>query len=152
MVNIPAGISSGQQIRVSGKGGKGVNGGPNGDLYVEVLVSEHTDFKREGNDIHLDVPLSFVDCALGTQIDVPTVYGEVTVTIPEGTQPDQILKLKGRGVQDLRTKKPGDQYLHIKVKTPTKLSKNQKDLLKEFQAQENKKDGPFAKWKERFKK
>lgn len=152
LVNIPAGISSGQQIRVSGKGGKGVNGGPNGDLYVEVLVADHPDFKREGNDIHLNVPLSFVDCALGTQIDVPTVYGEVTVTIPEGTQPEQILKLKDRGVQDLRTKKPGDQYLHIKVKTPTKLSKNQKDLLKEFQAQESKKDGPFAKWKERFKK
>ncbi len=152
LVNIPAGISSGQQIRVSGKGGKGANGGPNGDLYVEVLVSDHSEFKREGNDIHLDVPLSFVDCALGTQIDVPTVYGEVTVTIPEGTQPDQILKLKGRGVQDLRTKKPGDEYLHVKVKTPTKLSKNQKDLLKEFQAQENKKDGPFAKWREHFRK
>lgn len=152
LVNIPAGISSGQQIRVAGKGGRGINGGPNGDLYVEVIVADHPDFRREGNDIHLDVPLSFVDCALGTQIDVPYVYGEVTVTIPEGTQPDQILKLKGRGVQDLRTKKPGDEYLHIKVKTPVKLSKAQKDLLKEFQAQESKKEGPFAKWKEHFKK
>lgn len=152
LVNIPAGISSGQQIRVSGKGGRGVNGGPNGDLYVEVIVADHPDFRREGNDIHLDVPLSFVDCALGTQIDVPYVYGEVTVTIPEGTQPDQILKLRGRGVQDLRTKKPGDEYIHIKVKTPVRLSKAQKDLLREFQAQESKKEGPFAKWKERFKK
>ncbi len=152
VVNIPHSINSGQQIRVAGKGGRGINGGSNGDLYVEVIVTEDPDFKREGNDIHLDVPLSFVDCALGTTIDVPTVYGEVSVTIPEGTQPDQILKLKGRGVKDLRSDKPGDQYLHIKVKTPTKLSKNQKDLLTEFQAQENKKEGPFAKWKQRFKK
>jgi molecular chaperone DnaJ len=151
-VNVPAGIASGQQIRVSGKGGRGINGGPNGDLYVEVLVADHPSFKREGNDIHLEVPLSFVDCALGTSIDVPTVYGEVTVSVPEGTQPDAILKLRGRGVNDLRTKKPGDQYLHIKVKTPTKLSKAQKDLLKEFQAQEDKREGPFSKWKERFKK
>lgn len=152
LVNIPASISSGQQIRVAGKGGRGINGGENGDLYVEVIVTEDPDFKREGNDIHLDVPLSFVDCALGTTIDVPTVYGEVTVNVPEGTQPDQILKLKGRGVKDLRSGKPGDQFLHIKVKTPTKLSKNQRDLLTEFQAQENKKEGPFAKWKQRFKK
>lgn len=152
LVNIPSGISSGQQIRVAGKGGRGINGGPNGDLFVEVLVSEDQDFRREGNDIHLDVPLSFVDCALGTQIDVPTVYGEVTVTIPEGTQPDAVLKLKGRGVKDLRSGKPGDQFLHVKVKTPVKLSKSQKDLLKEFQAQEGKANGPFAKWKERFRK
>ena len=98
LVNIPAGINSGQQIRVSGKGGRGNNGGPNGDLYVEVLVNEDPSFRREGNDIHLDVPLSFVDCALGTEIDVPSVYGEVTVAIPEGTQPDQVLKLKGKGI------------------------------------------------------
>ncbi len=152
LVNIPAGISSGQQIRVSGKGGRGINGGSNGDLYVEVIVTEHPDFKRQGNDIHLEVPLSFIDCALGVSIDVPTVYGEVTVSIPEGTQPDQVLKLKGKGVNDLRSGKPGDEYLHIKVKTPTKMTKGQKDLLKEFQAQENKKEGPFAKWKQRFKK
>lgn len=152
LVNIPAGINSGQQIRVSGKGGRGNNGGPNGDLYVEVLVNEDPSFRREGNDIHLDVPLSFVDCALGTEIDVPSVYGEVTVAIPEGTQPDQVLKLKGKGVKDLRTQKPGDQYLHIKVKTPVRLSKAQKDLLREFQAQEGKKESTFSKWKERFKK
>ncbi|MDY6429899.1 MAG: molecular chaperone DnaJ [Bacilli bacterium] len=149
-VNIPAGINSGQQIRVQGKGMRGQNGGPNGDLYVEVVVNPHPEFKRDGNDIHVEVPLSFVDCALGITVDIPTVYGEVNVTIPEGTQPDQVLKIKDRGVKDLRTGKPGNQYIHISVKTPTKLNKNQKDLLKEFQSQSDKKDSAFAKWKAKF--
>lgn len=151
-VNIPAGIANGQQIRVSGKGQRGLNGGPNGDLYVEVLVSDHEYFKRDGNDIHLDVPLSFVDCTLGKKIDIPTVYGEVTVEVPEGTQPDQILKLRGRGVKDLRNQKPGDMYIHIKVKTPTKLSKQQKSLLNEFSAQTSESDSAYAKWKQKFRK
>lgn len=151
-VNIPAGINSGQQIRVSGKGGRGVNGGPNGDLYVEVIVADHPQFKRDGNDIHLDVPLSFIDCALGTSIVVPTVYGEVEVKIPEGTQPDQILKLRDRGIRDLHTQKPGSMYIHIKVKTPTNLSKGQKKLLEEFAAQGDKKESIFAKWKGAFRK
>lgn len=142
-VNIPSGIASGQQIRVSGKGQRGVNGGPNGDLYVEVQVQPHETFKREGNDIHIDVPLSFVDCALGVTIDVPTVYGDVSVEIPEGTQPDGVLKLRGKGVKDLRTARPGDEFLHIKVKTPTNLSKSEKDLLEEFRKQE---DAKGAKW------
>ena len=139
-VNIPAGIASGQQIRVSGKGQRGTNGGPNGDLYVEVQVQPHETFKREGNDIHIDVPLSFVDCALGVTIDVPTVYGDVSVEIPEGTQPEGILKLRGKGVKDLRSGRPGDEFLHIKVKTPTNLTKSEKDLLDEFRKQED------AKW------
>ena len=142
-VNIPAGIASGQQIRVSGKGQRGTNGGPNGDLYVEVQVQPHETFKREGNDIHIDVPLSFVDCALGVTIDVPTVYGDVSVEIPEGTQPEGILKLRGKGVKDLRSGRPGDEFLHIKVKTPTNLTKSEKDLLDEFRKQE---DAKGAKW------
>ena len=151
-INIPAGISSGQQIRVQGKGGRGYNGGPSGDLYVEVVVAPHPDFKRDGNDIHIEVPLSFVDCALGTTIEVPTVYGEVTVKVPEGTQPDQILKIKERGVKDLRSGRPGDEFVHIKVKTPTKLNKTQRDLLSAFQAQVDKKENVFSKWKDKFKK
>ena len=151
-VNVPAGINSGQQIRVAGKGGRGLNGGPNGDLYVEVLVAEHPTFRRDGNDVHIDVPLSFVDCALGTTIEVPTVYGEVEVRIPEGTQPDQILKISGRGIKDLHNQKPGNQYVHIKVKTPTNLSKSQRKLLEEFQSQTDKSDSIFAKWKKAFKK
>ncbi len=151
-VNIPAGIASGQQVRVTGKGGRGYNGGPNGDLYVEVLVQEHSTFRRDGNDIHVDVPLSFVDCALGTTVTVPTVYGEVEVRIPEGTQPDQVLKVRDRGIKDLHTGKPGSQYIHIKVKTPTNLSKSQKKLLEEFSSQEDRKDNVFSKWKNAFKR
>lgn len=151
-VNVPAGINSGQQIRVTGKGGRGANGGPNGDLYVEVVVSEHPSFRRDGNDIHIEVPLSFVDCALGTTIQVPTVYGEVEVRIPEGTQPDQIIRLKDKGIRDLRTGKPGSQYVHIKVRTPTGLNKNQRKLLEEFAAQEGKGESIFDKWKRVFKR
>ncbi len=151
-VHIPAGINAGQQIRVKDKGGRGYNGGPNGDLFVEVFVSDHPYFTRDGNDVHMDVPLSFVDCALGIEIDIPTVYGEVSVKVPEGTQPDQILKLKGRGIKDLRTEKPGDMYIHIKVKTPSKLSRSQKDLLSEFQKQSGKEESVYNKWRKDFRK
>lgn len=151
-VNVPSGIASGQQIRVTGKGERGVNGGPNGDLYVEVVVADHPQFKRNGNDVHLEVPLSFVDCALGCEIEVPTVYGTVTVSVPEGTQPDQVLRVKGRGIKDLRTQVPGDEYIHVKVETPTKLSKAQKDLLKQFGELGKSGSGPFAKWKSKFGK
>ena len=151
-VNIPAGINAGQQIRVQGKGGRGSNGGPNGDLYVEVLIAPHSDFRRDGNDVHLDVPLSFVDCALGCTIDVPTVYGDVSVKIPEGTQPDQILKIKDHGIKDLRSGRPGNQYIHIKVMTPSKMSRSQRELLNAFKDQTDKKDSEYAKWRSRFKK
>ena len=151
-VNIPAGINAGQQIRVQGKGGRGINGGPNGDLYVEVLIAPHPEFRRDGNDIHLDVPLSFVDCALGCTIDVPTVYGDVSVKIPEGTQPDQILKIKDHGIKDLRSGRPGNQYIHIKVVTPSKMSRTQRDLLSAFKEQTDKKDTEYARWRSKFKK
>lgn len=151
-INIPAGINAGQQIRVQGKGGRGVNGGPNGDLYVEVLVADHPEFRRDGNDIHLDVPLSFIDCALGCTIEVPTVYGDVSVKIPEGTQPDQILKIKDHGIKDLRTGRPGNQYIHIKVTTPQKMSRSQRDLLTAYRDQTDKKDTEYARWRSKFKK
>ncbi len=149
-VNVPAGINAGQQIRVRGKGERGSLGGENGDLYVEIRIKADKNFKRDGNDIHMDLPLSFVSCALGVQIDVQTVYGEVSVDIPAGTQPEQVLKLKGKGVKDLRTGKPGDQYLHVKVQTPTNLSSTQKELLAQFQKEEDAKKGKW--WKGAFKK
>ena len=151
-VNVPAGINTGQQIRVSGKGGRGINGGPNGDLYVEVVVADHSVFRRDGNDIHIDVPLSFVDCALGTTIEVPTVYGDVEVRVPEGTQPDQILRIKEKGIKDLRSGRPGNQYVHIKVKTPTNLTKTPRKLLEQFSGETEKNDSIFAKWKKAFKR
>ena len=150
-IHIPAGIKSGQQIISRGNGERGVNGGPNGDLYIEVLVKEHSYFKREGNDIALTIPLDFVDACLGTKIDVPTVYGEVTLTIPEGSQPGQVLRMKGCGVKDLRSGKPGDQYVKLDIKVPTSLSKDQKEALKKFK-EAKKDDGLFSKFKKMFKK
>lgn len=134
-VSIPAGISNGQQIRLAGKGDRGVNGGENGDLYVEVQVKNHPQFRREGDDIHIDVTLSFIDAALGDEIEVDTVYGKYKIDVPAGTQPDTILKMRGKGVKNLRTQNPGDQYLHIKLKTPEKLSRTQKELLEQFRAE-----------------
>ena len=131
-VHIPAGINNGQQIRLSGMGGVGKNGGPHGDLYLEINVKSHPYFQREGNDIHLEIPLEFVDAILGTKIDVPTVYGDVTLTIPAGTQPGTVLRMKGKGIADLRTQKPGDEYVHLDIKMPTYLSHKQKTSLEEY--------------------
>lgn len=151
-VNIPAGINQGQQIVVRGKGEHGVNGGQNGDLYLEIVLIPHEFFKREGNDIHIDIPISFVDATLGKKIDVPTVYGECEVEIPAGTQPNQILRLKGRGIKDMRKGTPGDEYIHIQIKTPTKLSKDQRKLLEEYQKSEGKDESIFDKFIKSFKK
>jgi molecular chaperone DnaJ len=143
-VNIPAGILSGQQLRVPKKGGRGANGGPNGDLYIEIIVEEHKFFKQNGNDIYLEVPLSFIDAALGAEIDVPTIHGDVALKIPEGTQTDAVLRLKGKGINN------GNQYVVIKLQTPTKLSKKTKDALEAVRKDDN--DGFFTKFKKIFKK
>jgi len=151
-VNIPAGINAGQQILVRGKGGVGRNGGDNGDLYLEIVIIPHEFFKRDGNDIHIDVPISMVDAILGKKVDIPTVYGDVEVEIPAGTQPNQILRLKGRGIKDMRKGVPGDEYVHIQVKTPTKISKEQKKALEEYQKYEPKAESTFEKFKKAFKR
>ena len=152
-VHIPAGIKEGQQIISRGNGERGYNGGQNGDLYIEILVKEHQFFKREGNDIELDIPLDFADACLGTKIDVPTVYGDMTLTIPAGSQPNQILRMKGCGVKDLRSGKPGDQYVRLNIKVPTSLSKKQKELLDQFKEETGKKnENLFDKFKKMFKK
>ena len=152
-VHIPAGIKEGQQIISRGNGERGYNGGQNGDLYIEILVKEHQFFKREGNDIELDIPLDFADACLGTKIDVPTVYGDMTLTIPAGSQPNQILRMKGCGVKDLRSGKPGDQYVRLNIKVPTSLSKKQKELLEQFKEETGKKnENLFDKFKKMFEK
>ena len=144
-VHIPAGISDGQQIFVSGKGDRGYNGGQNGDLYVEIVVKPHEFFTRQGNDIHINVPLDFVDACLGTIIDVPTVYGQEKLKINEGTQPNTILKMSGKGVKDLRTSRPGDEYVHLQLKTPTSLTREQKEILEKLRDTPTKKKGIFRK-------
>jgi molecular chaperone DnaJ len=150
-VNIPAGINTGQQIRISGKGERGELGGPNGDLYLEISINKHPHFTREGNDIHLEIPLSFVDATLGVTIDIPTVYGDVSMVIPAGTQPDRVLKIKGKGVKDLRNQTPGDQYIHLKIETPTNLTKKQRELLESFRAEDHHSDSIYKKFKKFFK-
>lgn len=131
-LHIPAGINNGQQIRVNQKGERGKNGGPNGDLYVEIVVKPDSTFSRRGNDIYIDLPLSMIDAALGIDIEVPTVYGTKILSIPSGTQPNTTLRMKGFGVKDLKTQKPGDQYVNVKIQIPTSLKKEEKELLKQF--------------------
>ena len=151
-VHIIAGINNGQQIRVQGMGERGANGGPNGDLFVEVNVKPHQYFKRDGNDIHLTVPIDFVDAILGISVDVPTVYGEATLNIPAGTQPGQIFRMRGQGVKDLRSGRPGDQYVHLDIKMPTSLSREQKELLNKYKDSTKKDDSFLTKFKKMFKK
>ncbi len=131
-INIPAGINDGQRIRLSGKGEPGTNGGPAGDLYVEIRIKPHEIFQREGDDLHEDLPVSFATAALGGEVTVPTMDTEARITIPEGTQTGKVFRLRGKGVPNVRTHERGDLYVHVYVETPVKLSAKQKKLLKEF--------------------
>lgn len=151
-VHIIPGINNGQQIRVPGMGERGANGGENGDLFVEINVKPHDFFKREGNDIHLNLPVDFFDAVLGINIDVPTVYGEVSLNIPNGTQPGQVMRMRGQGVKDLRSGRPGDQYVHLDIKLPNNLNKQQKELLTQYRDAVKKDDTFLAKFTKSFKK
>lgn len=151
-IHIPVGIQSGQQIRLQGMGAAGTNGGEHGDLYIEISVKPHPYFQRERNDIHLTIPLDFVDAILGTKIEVPTVNGNVYLTIPEGTQPGQTLRMRGQGIKDLRSGKPGDQYVHLDIKSPSSLSKKQKEALKAYKENMKESDDPYHKFQKNFKK
>lgn len=131
-VSIPAGVDDGQQLRVSGQGGPGHNGGPSGDLYVVFRVKPHKDFEREGDDIYLELGLTYPQAALGDEIEVPTVHGKVKLKIPAGTQSGARFRLKGKGVKNVHGYGIGDQHVIIRVKTPTKLSEKQRQLLREF--------------------
>lgn len=131
-VAIPAGINHGQRIRIQGKGEPGLNGGPNGDLFVQILVREHEIFQREGDDLHADLPISFATSALGGEVSVPTMDTEARISIPEGTQTGKVFRLRGKGVPNLHTREPGDLFVHVYVETPVNLTAKQKKLLKEF--------------------
>lgn len=149
-IKIPAGIRSGQQIRIPGKGEAGLNGGPNGDLYIEVMVKEHPTFKREGNDIYVTVPISAVDATIGTTLEVPTVHGKVDLKIPEGTQPGQRFRLKGKGIQSQRV--AGDEFVEIKVQIPRKISDKERELYEQIRGTgTSKPESAFEKFKNHFK-
>lgn len=132
-VNIPAGVDSGTRLRVSGEGGAGRNGGPKGDLYVYLYVKPHKFFERNGYDVHCEVPINIVQATLGDEVKVPTLEGQVTMKIPEGTQPGSTLRLRGKGIKRLQGSGQGDQLVHIKVVIPKKLSKKQKEALRKFE-------------------
>lgn len=151
-LNIPAGINSRQQLRVAGKGERGANGGPNGDLFVEIVVKPHQHFVRDGRNIQITVPISAIDAILGCTIDVPTVYGEVSLKIPEGTQHGQMFRLRGKGVKDMRSDNYGDEIVKVEVKIPTKISKEERELYQKIKAQEKKSDSFFANFKKAFKR
>lgn len=133
-VNIPAGVDSGQRVRISGEGEAGGAGVQNGDLYVEIVVREHPVFHRDGADLYMDVPISFTDAALGKEVEIPTLDGRVSLKIPEGTQTGRLFRLRGKGVKPVQTTMIGDLLCRVVVETPVNLTSRQKELLRELQA------------------
>ncbi|KRG15538.1 molecular chaperone DnaJ [Lederbergia galactosidilytica] len=131
-VKIPKGIDEGQQMRVAGEGEPGTKGGPAGDLYVVFHVKNHEFFERDGDDIYCEMPITFAQAALGDEIEVPTLYGKVKLKIPVGTQTGTTFRLRGKGVPNVRGYGTGDQHVQVKVITPTKLTEQQKQLLRDF--------------------
>lgn len=131
-IKIPAGIDDGQQLRVSGQGEPGTNGGPAGDLYVVFHIRSHEFFERDGDDVYCEMPITFAQAALGDEIEVPTLHGKVKLKVPSGTQTGTKFRLRGKGVPNVRGRGTGDQHIIVKVITPTKLTEKQKQLLQEF--------------------
>jgi molecular chaperone DnaJ len=133
-LNIPAGVDNGMRLRMPGLADAGINGGPNGDLYVVIKVEAHDVFIREGDDIYLDLPISFVEAALGTKKEIPTLLnGTYKLTIPEGTQNGKILKIKSEGFPNVHSKVRGSLLVRIQVEVPVNLNEEQKDILRRFQ-------------------
>ena len=155
-VDIPAGVDNDSVIPIRGQGEPGENGGPNGDLYVVISVKPHRLFKREGDNLFLDLPITFDQAALGDDITVPTLDGKVSYKIPAGTQPNTMFRLKGKGVKNVRNGRMGDLYVKVILEVPTKLDRKQKKAIEEMgKALDNKcyqkKNGFAEKVKELFK-
>ena len=131
-VKIPAGINEGMRIRSAGNGEPGTNGGPSGDLYIEIRVKQHEIFERDGDDLHCSVPVGLTTAALGGTIEVPTLGSKAEIELPEGTQHGKTFRLRGKGIKGLRSSYPGDLYCHVSVETPVKLTEHQRKLLKEL--------------------
>lgn len=152
-INIPAGINDGMSMRLEGKGEAGFNGGPNGDLYVTIRVRPSKDFIRQGDDIYLEVPISFSQAALGDTLDIPTVSGTVALKIPAGTQSKTKFRLRGKGVKNVRSGQYGDQYVIANVITPTNLSSEEKKIFESLGSiNKTKGESPWEKFKKKFMK
>lgn len=156
-VKIPAGIDDGQQIRVSGQGEPGINGGPPGDLYVVFHVRSHEFFERDGDDVYCEMPITFVQASLGDEVEVPTLYGKIKLKVPAGTQTGTKFRLRDKGIPNVRGYGKGDQHIIVRIITPTKLTEKQKQLLQEFAEvsgqvpQGEQEESFFAKVKRAFK-
>lgn len=131
-VKIPAGVDTGNQLRLAGKGEAGINGGPNGDVYLEFNVKKHPLFEREDNDIYLELPLTITEAVLGCKKEIPTLYGNVKLTIPSGSSTNDRHRLKGKGVSDVHSGRKGDMYVVINVVIPDKLTSEQKKLFEQL--------------------
>lgn len=155
-VKIPAGIDDGMRIRSTGNGEPGTNGGPPGDLYIEIRIKKHDIFERDGDDLHCQVPVSFITAALGGEIEVPTLAGKAAIDIPEGTQAGKQFRLRGKGIKGVRSHTHGDLMCHVVVETPVNLTDRQKELLRELEESTSRDNGarhnPRAKsWMDKVK-
>jgi molecular chaperone DnaJ len=152
-LKVPPGVEDGARLRVNGEGEAGIAGGDSGDLYVVMVLREHPLFERDGTDLHLEVPVAFVQAVLGAEIEVPTLDGKVKLQIPEGTQSGRVLRLRGKGLPPLQPrldpkqlqKMRGDFYVRVFVEVPTKLNARQRELLEEFAAQSGHEVSPKTK-------
>ena len=133
-VKIPAGVDEGDRVRLSGEGEPGVNGGPSGDLYVQVSLRAHAVFQRDHDDLHCEMPVSFASATLGGDIEIPTLDGSARIKVPPETQTGKTFRLRGKGIKGVRSAGPGDLYCHVVVETPVNLTERQKELLREFEA------------------
>jgi molecular chaperone DnaJ len=152
-VNIPAGIDSGQRLRVRGEGESGLEGGPDGDLFVRVFVEEHPIFKRQESEVIVDIPITYAQAALGAEIEVPTIEGKVKMKIPPGTPSGKIFRMRGKGIQILSTNRRGDQHTRVTIHVPTKISEEHRTLLEkllEIESIEDEPKGFFDRVKEMF--
>ena len=131
-VQVPAGVDDGDRIRLAQEGEAGRNGGPSGDLYVDIMVKPHPIFERDGQSLSCDVPVSFAGAALGDSVEVPTLDGQVVLKIPPETQSGKVFRLRGKGVRSVRSNGLGDLFCNVQVETPVKMTEEQKELLARF--------------------
>jgi molecular chaperone DnaJ len=153
-LKVPPGVDTGTHLRVSGKGNAGLRGGPPGDLYVLINLNPHQFFDRHNADIYMDLPISFSQAALGSEIEVPTLNGKVKLKIPSGTQPNTVFRMRGKGITRLHGRGHGDQHVKVLVKVPEKLSQDEKVLIQrlaEIERKDPDKSGFFDKWDKRIK-
>jgi molecular chaperone DnaJ len=143
-VKVPAGVDEGSRLRLRGEGEAGLNGGPSGDLYIFLHVQDHEFFERDGADLHCSIPISFVQAALGAEIEVPTLEGAVNMKVPAGTQSGKIFRLREKGLKTPNTSEVGDLMVVITVETPADLNSKQKRILEEFAAATTESNTPLT--------